>query len=52
MDLPDLVLEPIVLHNLLKAQNMKEIQIFNGLEKGNLTRALNGEHVGTIIYAD
>nr|MDQ3830370.1 uridine kinase [Candidatus Tectomicrobia bacterium] len=27
------------------------IQIINGLERGNLTRALNGEEVGTIIYA-
>jgi molybdenum storage protein len=27
-----------------------KIQIINGLERGNLTKALNGEHVGTIIY--
>jgi len=27
------------------------VQIINGLKKGNLTRALNGEPVGTIITA-
>jgi molybdenum storage protein len=30
---------------------MKTIQIINGLKPGNLTRALDGEHVGTIIHA-
>lgn len=49
MDLEDLIVERVVLTNLINAKNMKEIQIFNGLKKGNLTRALNGEHVGTII---
>lgn len=24
----------------------------NGLERGNITRALKGEHVGTVIYRD
>jgi len=27
-----------------------KVQIINGMEPGNITRALNGEHVGTIIY--
>ena len=27
------------------------VQVVNGLVPGNLTRALNGEHVGTIITA-
>lgn len=49
-DLNDLVIERVVLENMLKAVNMKEIQVINGLVAGNLTRALNGEHVGTIIY--
>jgi molybdenum storage protein len=31
---------------------MRKIQIINGLKKGNITKALNGEHVGTIIYAE
>jgi molybdenum storage protein len=52
MDLNDLVVERVVLQNMLKAVNVKEIQVINGLEPGNLTRALNGEHVGTIIYVD
>ena len=52
MDLPDLIVEPVVLRNMLKARHMKEIQVFNALEPGNLTRALNGEHVGTIIFVD
>jgi molybdenum storage protein len=51
-DLDDLVVERVVLENMLKAVNVREIQIVNGLVRGNLTRALNGEHVGTIIYAD
>ena len=51
MDLPDLVVEPIVLTNMINAHHMRKIQIINGLKKGNITKALNGEHVGTIIYA-
>jgi molybdenum storage protein len=34
------------------ATHQRSIQVINGLERGNLTRALNGEHVGTIITAD
>src|SRR3954471_13720828 len=49
-DLNDLVIERVVLQNMLKAINIKEIQIINGLVRGNLTKALNGEHVGTIIH--
>jgi molybdenum storage protein len=26
--------------------------VINGLKQGNLTRALNGEDIGTLIYAD
>ncbi len=50
MDLNDLVVERIVLENMLLAVNMKEIQVINGLVPGNLTRALDGEQVGTVIY--
>jgi len=52
MDLGDLVLERVVLQYLLDAKSVKEVQIINGLEKGNLVRALDGESVGTVIYAD
>ena len=49
MDLDDLVIERNVLEMLLCAQSVSQVQIINGLKEGNLTRALNGEHVGTII---
>jgi len=49
-DLDDLVVERVVLENMLNAANVRQIQIINGLVRGNLTRALNGEPVGTIIY--
>ena len=50
MDLEDLIIERVVLENILNAKHVRELQIINGLKKGNLTRALNGEHVGTMIY--
>ncbi len=48
--LRDLVVEPVVLHNMLKAVHVREIQIINGLKPGNLVRAIEGEPVGTTIY--
>lgn len=50
-DLPDLVLERIVIEYLSRARFCTELQIVNGLERGMVTRALAGEDVGTIIYA-
>ncbi|MEK7258275.1 MAG: uridine kinase [Pseudomonadota bacterium] len=52
LDLQDVVVEHSVLDMMENARNRRSIQIINGLVKGNLTRALNGEHVGTIISAD
>jgi molybdenum storage protein len=52
MDLDDLVVERIVLKLMRNARHSRTIQIINGLKRGNLTRALAGEHVGTIIRAD
>jgi len=52
MDLGDLIVERVVLDYLKRARNVKQLHIFNGMEKGNITKALNGEQVGTIIYAD
>jgi molybdenum storage protein len=52
MDLNDLVVERVVLQNMLRATNVREIQIINGLVRGNLARALEGEHVGTTIYVE
>lgn len=48
--LNDLVVEPVVLENMLRAVNVREIQVINGLEPGTLTRAIEGEPVGTTIY--
>ena len=49
-DLPDLVIERVVIEYLTRARFCHELQIINGLEPGMLTRALAGEDVGTIIY--
>ncbi|MBI3620659.1 MAG: uridine kinase [Nitrospirae bacterium] len=50
-ELPDMIVERVVLENMINAHHMRKIQVINGLKKGNITKALNGEHVGTIIYA-
>src|SRR5437016_2490236 len=52
MDLQDVVVERAVLELMKAAEHRRSIYVINGLEPGNLTRALNGEHVGTIITAD
>ena len=52
MDLPSLPIDRIVLELMARAKHQKEIQIVNGLTPGNITKALHGEHVGTIVYAD
>jgi molybdenum storage protein len=52
LDLPDSVVEPPVLEFMKNAEVRRDIQIINGLIPGNITKALNGEQVGTIISAD
>jgi molybdenum storage protein len=52
MKLPTLPIDRIVLELMAKAKHVAEIQIVNGLERGNVTKALRGEHVGTIVHAD
>jgi molybdenum storage protein len=47
----DLAIEPAVLENMLVADHVREVHIINGLVRGRLTRALAGEHVGTVIHA-
>jgi len=49
--LHDSILEFPVLDLLNSARHVHQVQIVNGLVPGNLTRALAGEHVGTIITA-
>ncbi|MBB6308658.1 uridine kinase [Xanthobacter tagetidis] len=49
--LADSILEFPMLDLLKKARHVRQVQVVNGLKPGNLTRALAGEHVGTIITA-
>ena len=49
---PDLIIDRLAVEMLSKARHVKEIHIVNGLVKGNITKALNGENAGTIIYKD
>lgn len=49
LDQDDLIIERPCLDILMNSEVVGEIQIINGMEEGNITRALNGEHVGTII---
>jgi molybdenum storage protein len=46
----DLVIERPCLEIMQNSEVIEKIQIINGLVEGNITKALNGEHVGTIIY--
>ena len=48
-DLDDLIIERPCLEILENSEVIDSIQVINGLEEGNLTKALNGEPVGTII---
>ena len=48
-DLEDLIVERAVLEFMVRARHVREIQFVNGLKPGQLTAALNGEPVGTII---
>jgi molybdenum storage protein len=52
MDLEALPIDALVLELMAHAKHQKEIQIVNGRTPGNITNALRGEHVGTIIHAD
>jgi len=50
LNLKDLIVERAVLDLMRNARHVHEIQFVNGLKPGQLTRALNGEPVGTVIY--
>lgn len=47
-----LPIDPLVLELMAHAKHHREVQIVNGLTPGNITKALQGEHVGTIIHVD
>ena len=46
----DLVIERPCLEIIQNSEVIDRVQIINGLVPGNITKALNGEHVGTFIY--
>jgi molybdenum storage protein len=50
MGLPTLPIEPVLLDLLTRAKLARSVRIVNGLVPGNLSRALAGEPVGTVIY--
>ena len=50
MRLQTLPIEPVVLELLTRARLATSVRIVNGLVPGNLTRALAGEPVGTLIH--
>ena len=49
-DLPDLAVERVCLEYLRRTRWVREIQIVNGLVPGQVSAALAGEDVGTIIH--
>lgn len=51
-ELPDLIIEPMVLETMVRARHIREIRIVNGLKKGSLTKALDGKPCGTVIYQE
>jgi molybdenum storage protein len=51
MNLATLPIDRLVLELMGTAKHVKEIQVVNGLVRGNVTKALAGEHVGTLIHA-
>lgn len=51
MELATLPIDRLVLDLMRSAKHMAEIQVVNGLDRGNITRALAGERVGTIVRA-
>ncbi len=50
-NLPDVVVERVVVEYLPRARWCKELQVVNGLERGQVAAALRGEDVGTLITA-
>ncbi len=51
-DQKDLIIDRTVIEMLARARHLKKIYIVNGLVPGTITKAINGEDVGTIIYKD
>ena len=51
MDMEDMVLEPMAVELLRDAVHVQEIKVVNAHVPGNITKAMNGERVGTLIRA-
>ena len=51
LDLPDLIVERILLDFLPKAKFIRELNVVSALVPGQLTKALDGEDVGVRLYA-
>jgi molybdenum storage protein len=49
--LPSSPVEPVLADLLSRARHLREVQLVNGLVPGNLSRALKGDHVGTLLHA-
>jgi molybdenum storage protein len=52
MGVAALPVDALVLELMTHAKHVKQVQIVNGLTPGNVSKALAGDHVGTIIHAD
>lgn len=50
MDLGDLIIERSTLIAMRNSSYITKLYVVNGMEEGNITKALNGENPGTIIY--
>lgn len=51
MNLGDLIVERVILDYMKRSRFVKKLVIVDGMTKGELTKALNGEETGTVIYA-
>jgi len=51
-DPEDLIIDYTVIEMLAKARHLKQIYIVNGLKPENISKAIRGEKVGTIIYKE
>lgn len=51
MNLPELIIERMVVETMLSARHTRQVQIINVAKPETLRRALAGQPVGTVIYA-
>jgi molybdenum storage protein len=52
MNLPDMVLEPMVVNLLQESVHIREVRITNCHTRGNIEKAINGKNPGTLIRAE